>query len=145
MGIVLPALGFWTLSRTGRCPVRLRVSLWLLVITVNFLLLALPTERWLLQAVGIVIVGCPWHYFSWLFMALFLLAFHGIIVILAMAIGEWPVATLSHFVPCSFIFSAGPLITLPSFAKVWAGLPIGHLYVCMYVCMYVCLGMSLLS
>ena len=39
-----------------------------------FLLLALPTERWLLQAVGIVIVGCPWHYFSWLFMALFFLA-----------------------------------------------------------------------
>ena len=74
-------------------------------------------------------------------MALLLLAFHGIIIILAVAIGEWPFATLSQFVPCSVIFSACPLIILPSFAKVWAGLPIGHLYVCMYVC----LGMSLLS
>ena len=91
---------------------------------------------------AVVATGC-WHcycwlpmaLFSWLFMALFLLAFHGIIIILAVAIGEWPFATLSQFVPCSVIFSACPLINLPSFAKVWAGLPIGHLYVCMYVCM----------
>ena len=58
------------------------------------LLLALSTERWLLQAVGIVIVGCPWHYFCWLFTALLLLAFHGTIIILAAAIGEWP---LQHY------------------------------------------------
>ena len=43
----------------------------------QLLLLALPTQRWLLQAVGIVIVGiifvgCSWHCYCWRFMALFL-------------------------------------------------------------------------
>ena len=113
MGIVLPMLG---------C---------------QLLLLALPTKRWLLQALGIVIAGCPWHNFCWLFMALFLLAVHGIIIVgiswhyyyLGSGIGGVAFATLSQFVPCSVIFSACPLISLPSFARVWAGLPIGHLYV----------------
>ena len=33
----------------------------------QLLLLALPTEWWLLQA-----VGCSWHYYCWLLMALLL-------------------------------------------------------------------------
>ena len=82
---------------------------------------------------AVVTIGC----YCWLSMALFFLAVHGIIfvgiiTILAVAIGEWPFATLPQFVPCSIIFSACPLINLPSFAslsRVWAGLPIGHLYV----------------
>ena len=65
---------------------------------------------------AVVATGC-WHCYCWLSMALFLLAFHGIIIILAVAIGVWPFATLPQFVPCSVIFSACPLINLPSFAS----------------------------
>ena len=87
----------------------------------------------------VVATGC-WHCYCWLSMALFLLAVHGIIIVeiswhyyyLGSGIRGVAFSSLPQFLPCSIIFSACPLISLPSFAslsRVWAGLPIGHLYV----------------
>ena len=72
-----------------------------------------------------VVATGSWHCYCWLSMALFLLAVHGIIIVgvlwhyyyLGSSIRGVAFATLPQFVPCSVIFSACSLISLPSFAS----------------------------